>query len=55
MVEATLRPLTLDHRLLTFDHLGGPRFVAAERKARLWFGPFVSHGLGPDEAGPSQL
>ena len=33
--------------------MGGPRFVAAGRKARLWGVPLGAFRLGPDEAGPS--
>ncbi len=35
-----------------FPFPGGPRFVAAVRKARPWTVPFVSYRLGPDKAGP---
>ncbi len=45
----------VDLRPSTCDRPGGPRFVAAGRKARLWGVPLVSFRLGPDEAGPSRL
>ena len=54
MVRWFWRPPPLALRPSTITPLGGPRFVAAVRKARLWFVPLVSTGLGPDESGPFQ-